>query len=455
MGNYGAGRRYIHKGLGELRWYHESMLVLEIFSRTFFVRLKLRRGRKMERNVFDVLKERGYIEQCTHEGEIRELLGRESVTFYIGFDPTADSLHIGHYIQIMVMAHMQRHGHRPIAIIGGGTTMVGDPSDRTGMRSLLTREAIAANGEKFKEVFKKFLDFNEDKALMVDNADWLLNLNYVEFLREIGLHFSVNRMLTAECYKNRMEKGLTFLEFNYMIMQAYDFYMLHKLYNCKMQFGGNDQWSNIIAGVDLIRRKQGESAFGMTFSLLTNSEGKKMGKTEKGALWLDPKKTSPYDFYQYWRNIDDADVKKCLALLTFIEMDEVERLGSLEGAEINRAKEILAYEITKLIHGETEAEKAQEAARALFSKGTDSENMPFTDMDSSLLADNTTIIDILRLTGLISTNSEGRRLIQQGGIFLNDEKIQDFARLIQREDFLDNKLIVKKGKKIFHKVNLK
>ncbi|MBV1757052.1 MAG: tyrosine--tRNA ligase [Dethiosulfatibacter sp.] len=409
----------------------------------------------MERNVFDVLKERGYIEQCTHEDEIRELLGKESVTFYIGFDPTADSLHIGHYIQIMVMAHMQRHGHRPIAIIGGGTTMVGDPSDRTGMRSLLTKEAIASNGEKFKVVFKKFLDFNQDRALMVDNADWLLNLNYVEFLREIGVHFSVNRMLTAECYKNRMEKGLTFLEFNYMIMQAYDFYMLHKLYNCKMQFGGNDQWSNIIAGVDLIRRKQSESAFGMTFSLLTNSEGKKMGKTEKGALWLDSEKTSPYEFYQYWRNVDDTDVKKCLALLTFIPMDEVERLGTLEGSEINIAKEILAFEITKQIHGDIEAQKAQEAARALFSQGTDSENMPSTDMEKALLDDNPTIVDILRMTGLISTNSEGRRLIQQGGIMLNDEKIQDFARPIILEDFTDNKMIVKKGKKIYHKVNLK
>jgi tyrosyl-tRNA synthetase len=408
----------------------------------------------MERNVFDVLKERGYIEQCTHEGEIRELLGKESVTFYIGFDPTADSLHIGHYIQIMVMAHMQRHGHRPIAIIGGGTTMVGDPSDRTGMRSLLTRETIASNGEKFKEVFKKFLDFSQDKALMVDNADWLLNLNYVEFLREIGVHFSVNRMLTADCYKNRMEKGLTFLEFNYMIMQAYDFYMLHKLYNCKMQFGGNDQWSNIIAGVDLIRRKQSDSAFGMTFSLLTNSEGNKMGKTEKGALWLDSDKTSPYDFYQYWRNVDDADVKKCLSLLTFIPMDEVDRLGALEGSDINMAKEILAYEITRQIHGEIEAEKAQEAARALFSQGTDSDNMPSTVMDKSLLDDNPTIIDILRITGLITTNSEGRRLIQQGGIMLNNEKIQDFDRSISIEDFADNKLIVKKGKKIYHKVNL-
>lgn len=408
----------------------------------------------MERNVFDVLMERGFIEQCTHEEEIKELLGKEKVTFYIGFDPTADSLHIGHYIQIMVMTHMQRHGHQPIAIIGGGTTMIGDPSDRTGMRSLMTKETIAANAEKFKLVFKKFLDFEDDKALMVNNADWLLNLNYVDFLREVGVHFSVNRMLTAECYKNRMEKGLTFLEFNYMIMQAYDFYMLHKLYNCKMQFGGNDQWSNIIAGADLIRRKDSASVYGMTFSLLTTSEGKKMGKTEKGALWLDPEKTSPYEFYQYWRNIDDADVEKCLALLTFLPMEEVRRLGSLEGAEINHAKEVLAFEITKLIHNEEEAAKAQEAARALFSKGTDSDNMPSSDMEASKLDENLTIIDILNLTGLIKTNSEGRRLIQQGGVSINDEKVADFGQAITAEDFKDGKMIIKKGKKKFHRLNL-
>jgi tyrosyl-tRNA synthetase len=410
---------------------------------------------KMQKNVFDVLMERGYVEQCTHEAEIKELLEKEKVTFYIGFDPTADSLHIGHYIQIMVMSHMQRHGHRPIAIIGGGTTMVGDPSDRTGMRSLMTKETIQANAEKFKTIFKKFLDFSDGKALMVDNADWLLELNYVEFLREVGVHFSVNRMLTAECYKNRMEKGLTFLEFNYMLMQAYDFFMLHKLYDCKMQFGGNDQWSNIIAGADLIRRKDNANAYGMTFTLLTTSEGKKMGKTEKGALWLDPEKTSPYDFYQYWRNVDDADVKKCLALLTFIPMEEVERLGNLEGAEINKSKEILAFEITKLVHGETEAQKAQEAARAIFTKGTDSENMPSTDIDTTFFEGNPTIIELLKTAKLISTNSEGRRLIQQGGISLNEEKIEDVARLILIEDFADGKAIVKKGKKIYHRVNLK
>jgi tyrosyl-tRNA synthetase len=408
----------------------------------------------MERNVFDVLNERGFIEQCTHEDEIKELLGKESVTFYIGFDPTADSLHIGHYIQIMVMTHMQRHGHQPIAIIGGGTTMVGDPSDRTGMRSMMTKETIAANAEKFKLVFKKFLDFEDDKALMVNNADWLLNLNYVDFLRDVGAHFSVNRMLTADCYKNRMEKGLTFLEFNYMIMQAYDFYMLHKLHNCKMQFGGNDQWSNIIAGADLIRRKDSASVYGMTFSLLTTSEGKKMGKTAKGALWLDPEKTSPYDFYQYWRNIDDADVKKCLALLTFLPMEEVNRLGGLEGAEINHAKEVLAFEVTKLIHNEEEALKAQEAARALFTKGTDSDNMPSSDIEVAKLDENPTIIDIMKLAGLIKTNSEGRRLIQQGGVSVNDVKVEDIKRVITAEDFVDGRLIIKKGKKKFHRLNL-
>jgi tyrosyl-tRNA synthetase len=409
----------------------------------------------MSKNVFDVLMERGYIEQCTHENEIKSLFEKEKVTFYIGFDPTADSLHIGHYIQIMVMTHMQRHGHRPIAVIGGGTTMVGDPSDRTGMRSLMTKETIAENGEKFKVIFKKFLDFSEGKAFMVDNGDWLLELNYVEFLREIGVHFSVNRMLTADCYKNRMEKGLTFLEFNYMLMQAYDFLELNERYNCKMQFGGNDQWSNIIAGVDLIRRKRGESAYGMTFTLLTNSEGKKMGKTEKGALWLDPEKTSPYEFYQYWRNVGDADVKKCLALLTFLPMEEVEKLGSLDGSKINQAKEVLAYEITKLVHGENEAEKSQEAARALFTKGTDSENMPTTEIDIDQLTDDFSIIELMKTAGLIKTNSEGRRLIQQGGVVLNEDKVQDFSKVVTLSDFDSGKLIIKKGKKTFHRVNLK
>ena len=407
-----------------------------------------------KRNVYDVLNERGYIEQVTHEDEVKELLNKEKITFYIGFDPTADSLHIGHYIQIMVMAHMQRQGHRPIAIIGDGTTMVGDPSDRTGMRQIMSKKQIQENAEKFKVIFEKFLDFEDGKALMVHNGDWLLNLNYVDFLREIGVHFSVNRMLTAECYKNRMEKGLTFLEFNYMIMQAYDFYMLHKDYNCKMQFGGNDQWSNIIAGVDLIRRKDNESAYGMTFSLLTNSEGKKMGKTEKGALWLDPEKTSPYEFYQYWRNIDDADVKKCLSLLTFIPMDEVERLSNLEGAEINKAKEVLAYEVTKLIHGDSEAEKAEETSKALFKKGTDDDNMPHTEITEEYLNEDKTILDLLTTAGLTKSNGEGRRLIKQGGVSLNDEKVEDFFLPITKELFEDGKLTIRKGKKTFHQIRL-
>jgi len=354
----------------------------------------------------------------------------------------------------MVMAHMQKKGHRPIAIIGDGTTMVGDPSDRTGMRQIMSKETIKENANKFKKIFEKFLDFEDGKALMVHNGDWLLNLNYVDFLREVGVHFSVNRMLTAECYKNRMEKGLTFLEFNYMIMQAYDFYMLHKDYNCKMQFGGNDQWSNIIAGVELIRRKDNKSAFGMTFSLLTNSEGKKMGKTEKGALWLDSKKTSPYEFYQYWRNIDDADVKKCLSLLTFLPMDEIEKLSSLEGSKINNAKEKLAYEVTMMIHGEKEAKKAYETSKALFSKGTDDENMPHTIIGKDFLKEENTILDLLKKSGLTKSNGEGRRLIKQGGVSINEEKVDDIFLAITKDLFVEGKLTIKKGKKTFHQIRL-
>jgi tyrosyl-tRNA synthetase len=406
------------------------------------------------KNVYDVLLERGFIEQMTHEQEIKELLEKEKVTFYIGFDPTADSLHIGHYLQIMVMSYMQQYGHRPIALIGGGTTMVGDPSDRTGMRQLMTQETIRANGENFKKVFKKFLEFDDDKAIMANNADWLLDLNYVEFLREIGVHFSVNRMLTAECYKNRMEKGLTFLEFNYMIMQAYDFYVLHDKYGCKMQFGGNDQWSNILAGADLIRKKDREDAFGMTFALLTNSEGKKMGKTEKGALWLDPEKTSPYEFYQYWRNVDDADVKKCLSLLTFLPMDKVNELSSLEGAEINRSKEILAFEVTKLVHSEEDANKAQEASRALFGKGQDLSNVPTVQLEKSKIEEGLKIIDLLAEKNIIQTKSEGRRMIQQSGIYLNDQTVESHEYLISMNDFTDGFAMIRKGKKKYYKVEL-
>ncbi|MGD9568394.1 MAG: tyrosine--tRNA ligase [Sedimentibacter sp.] len=407
-----------------------------------------------QRNVFDVLKERGYIEQCTHEEEIRELLGKESVTFYIGFDPTADSLHIGHFIQIMVMSIMQKHGHRPIALLGDGTTMIGDPSDRTGMRSIMTFETITQNAENFKKVFEKFLDFSDDKALMPRNSEWLLPLNYLDFMREVGVHFSVNKMLAADCYKNRMEQGLTFFEFGYMLMQSYDFYVLNQRYGCKMQLGGNDQWSNIIGGIELTRKKADEQVYGMTFSLLTNSEGKKMGKTEKGALWLDRNKTSPYDFYQYWRNIDDADVEKCLALLTFLPMDEVRRLGRLEGSEINKAKEILAFEITKLIHSEEDAIKAQEAARALFGAGVDSENMPTTELTKEELGEGMTVIELMVKVNLIKTKSEGRRLIEQAGVAVNDKVVEDVNATVTENDFEEGKLIIKKGKKVYHRIKL-
>lgn len=406
------------------------------------------------KSVFDVLLERGFIEQCTHEEEIKKLLVEESVSFYIGFDPTADSLHIGHFIQIMVMAHMQRHGHRPIALIGGGTTMIGDPSGRTDMRQVMTAERIAENGEKFKKVFEKFLTFEDDKAVMVNNAQWLLPLNYIEFLREIGAHFSVNRMLTADCYKSRLEKGLTFLEFNYMLLQAYDFYVLHKEQNCKMQFGGNDQWSNIIAGVELVRRKDADQVFGMTFSLLTTSEGTKMGKTAKGALWLDPEKTSPYEFYQYWRNIADADVEKCLALLTFIPMDEVRRLGALKDAEINQAKEILAYTVTEIIHGSEAAQEAQNAARKLFAGDQGEAEIPSVELSKAELEAGIDILALLEVAKLIASRSEGRRLIEQGGVLLNGEKVTDFKLLVTLADFADGKIVLKKGKKAFKQINL-
>ena len=327
-------------------------------------------------SVIDTLLERGYIKQFTHEQETRELLDKEKITFYIGFDPTADSLHVGHFIAMMFMAHMQKAGHRPIALIGGGTAMIGDPSGKTDMRKMLTAEQIQHNVDSIKKQMGRFIDFEDDKALIVNNADWLLNLNYVEFIRDIGVHFSVNRMLTAECFKQRMETGLTFLEFNYMLMQGYDFLVLNQKYNCMMELGGDDQWSNMIAGVDLIRKKERKPAFAMTCTLLTNSEGKKMGKTENGALWLDPEKTSPYEFYQYWRNVGDADVEKCLALLTFLPMDEVRRLGALKDKEINEAKKILAFEVTKLVHGEEEAKKAQEASEALFGGGINLDNVP-------------------------------------------------------------------------------
>lgn len=404
-------------------------------------------------SVFDTLKERGYLEQCTHEEEIRELLESGPVKFYIGFDPTADSLHIGHFIQIMVMAHMQRAGHIPVALIGGGTTMIGDPSGRSDMRQVMTQERIAQNGEMFKKVFEKFLTFEDDRALMVNNADWILDLNYINFIRDVGSYFSVNQMLAAECYKNRMEKGLTFLEFNYMLLQAYDFYRLHEDYGVQMQFGGNDQWSNIIAGVNLTRKKSGADVYGMTFSLLTTSEGIKMGKTAKGALWLDAEKTSPYEFYQYWRNIADADVEKCLALLTFLPMDEVRRLGSYKDEKINESKETLAFEVTKMIHGEEEAVKAQEASRALFKGGQDSSDVPTVTITAEELGDGLDILTILDKAGLISSKSEGRRLVQQNGIAVDGTKVTDIAQVFTPDDFSDG-LLIKKGKKIYKKVTV-
>jgi tyrosyl-tRNA synthetase len=405
-------------------------------------------------NAFDVLKERGFIQQTTHEEEIRELLGKEPVTFYIGFDPTADSLTIGHFVTVMAMAHMQRAGHRPIALIGGGTAMVGDPTGKTDMRKMLTREDIAHNSQCFKKQFSKFIHFEEDKAIMEDNANWLLSLNYVDFLRKIGIHFSVNRMLTAECFKSRMEKGLSFLEFNYMLMQGYDFLELYRRYGCRIQLGGDDQWSNILAGADLIRRVEGASAYGMTFALLTTSEGKKMGKTESGAIWLDPEKTTPYDFYQYWRNIGDADVEKCLCLMTFLPMEEVRRLGSLPGEKINEAKKVLAFEITKIIHGEEEAAKAQTAAEALFGGGGDSESIPTTEITAEQLAPGINILDALVLTGLAPSKGEARRLVNQGGVTVNNQKVESMDVLITHKDFEEGKAVIKKGKKSYHRLKL-
>ncbi|MDD6771084.1 MAG: tyrosine--tRNA ligase [Inconstantimicrobium porci] len=403
-------------------------------------------------NVLDELLERGYIKQFTHEQETRELLGKEKVTFYIGFDPTADSLHVGHFIAMMFMAHMQKAGHRPIALVGGGTAMVGDPSGKTDMRKMLTREQIDHNVSCIKKQMERFIDFSDGKALLVNNADWLLNLNYIDFLRDVGTHFSVNKMLTAECFKKRLEKGLSFLEFNYMLMQGYDFYHLNQEYGCKMELGGDDQWSNMIAGVELVRRKAQGQAMAMTCTLLTNSQGQKMGKTVGGALWLDPNKTSPFEFYQYWRNVDDADVEKCLALLTFLPMDEVRRLGSLEGAKINEAKAVLAYEVTKLVHGEEEAEKAKKAAEALFAGGADMSNVPTTEITADML--NKSIADVLAETKIMASKAEAKRLIMQGGLSLNGNKVTDFKRELVEEDFEDGSALVKRGKKNYNKLVL-
>ncbi len=405
-------------------------------------------------SVFDVLKERGFIAQITHEEEVKKLLSEEKVTFYIGFDPTADSLHIGHFLQLMVMAHMQQAGHVPIVLIGGGTAMVGDPTGKNDMRKMMTREIIKHNSDSFKTQISKFIDFSENKAIMVDNSDWLMELNYVEFLRDVGVHFSVNRMLTAECFKSRMEKGLTFLEFNYMLMQSYDFLVLNKKYGCKMELGGDDQWSNILGGINLVRKSESRDVYGMTFTLLTTSEGKKMGKTENGAIWLDPEKTTPYEFYQYWRNIADNDVENCLALMTFLPMDEVRRLGSLKDAGINEAKAVLAYEVTKIVHGEEEAKKAKEAAEAIFGGKGQSDSIPFVEIKSADLEAGIKIIDLLMIAGLTPSKSEARRAVQQGGVLLNDEKITAFDYTVGTNDLVNGEMMLQKGKKNFVKVKI-
>lgn len=405
----------------------------------------------MSTNVYDILLERGFIEQTTHEQEIRELLGKEKVTFYIGFDATADSLTAGHFLTVMAMMHMQRAGHRPIALLGGGTTMIGDPSGKSDMRSIMTKETIQHNADCFYQQLSRFISFDNDNAIIANNADWLLHLNYVEFLREVGVHFSVNKMLSAECYKQRMEKGLTFFEFNYMIMQSYDFLKLNQLYGCNLQLGGNDQWSNILGGVDLIRRKEQKPAFGLTFKLLTTSEGIKMGKTMKGAVWLDETKTSPYEFYQYWRNIEDVKVEECLGLLTFLPMDEVRRLGALEGAEINHAKEVLAFEITKIVHGEEEAIKAREAAKSLFGGGIKSEDIPTTTYSKEVFEAGVDLITLLMDGKMATSRSDARRNIQQGGVTVNEEKVVEFDRVFTPADFdADGILLVRKGKKVYH-----
>ena len=404
--------------------------------------------------VYEELVARGLIAQVTDEKEIRELVNSGKAVFYIGFDPTADSLHVGHFMALCLMKRLQMAGNKPIALIGGGTAMVGDPSGRTDMRQMMTPETIQHNVDCFKKQMSRFIDFSDDKALMVNNADWLMELNYVDVLRDVGAHFSVNRMLTAECYKQRMEKGLSFLEFNYMIMQSYDFYALYKKYGCNMQFGGDDQWSNMLGGTELIRRKLGKDAYAMTINLLLNSEGKKMGKTQSGAVWLSAEKTSPYDFYQYWRNVDDSDVIKCLKMLTFLSLEEIAEFEKLEGAEINKAKEVLAFELTKLVHGEEEATKAQNTARSVFAGGGKDANMPSTDLTKDELGEGIQILDLLVKCGLISSKGEGRRLITQNGISVNDAKVTDIFLEIKEDDFTDNELVIKKGKKIHHKVNL-
>ncbi|MDD3205866.1 MAG: tyrosine--tRNA ligase [Lachnospiraceae bacterium] len=404
--------------------------------------------------IYDELVARGLVAQVTDEDEIKELINNGKATFYIGFDPTADSLHVGHFMALCLMKRLQMAGNKPIALLGGGTGMIGDPSGRSDMRQMMTPETIQHNCDCFKEQMSKFIDFSEGKALMVNNADWLMNLNYVDLLREVGSHFSVNRMLTAECYKQRMEKGLSFLEFNYMIMQSYDFYELFQKYGCNMQFGGDDQWSNMLGGTELIRRKLGKNACAMTITLLLNSEGKKMGKTQSGAVWLDPNKTSPFEFYQYWRNVGDADVLKCIRMLTFLPLEQIDEMDKWEGSELNKAKEILAYELTKLVHGEEEAKKAEEAAKALFTSGV-AANMPMTELCKEDFTDGA--IDILTLlvkAELVTSKSEARRAVEQGGVAVDNEKVSDIKTTFSDSVFLDG-IVVKKGKKNFRKVTAK
>ena len=405
--------------------------------------------------IYDELVARGLIAQVTDEKEIRDHVNNGKARFYIGFDPTADSLHVGHFMALCLMKRLQQAGNKPIALIGGGTAMIGDPSGRTDMRQMMTKETIQHNCDCFKKQMSRFIDFSEDKALMVNNADWLLDLNYVDVLREVGAHFSVNRMLTAECYKQRMERGLSFLEFNYMIMQSYDFYALYQKYGCNMQFGGDDQWSNMLGGTELIRRKLGKDAYAMTITLLLNSEGKKMGKTQSGAVWLDPNKTSPFDFYQYWRNVADADVLKCLRMLTFLPLEQIDEMDKWEGSQLNRAKEILAYELTALVHGEEEAKKAQEGARALFSSGS-AEHMPTAELAAEDFTDGAIdIVSLLHRSGLAASRSEGRRAVEQGGVAVDGEKITDPKAVIAQEKFDGEGVVVKKGKKNFRKVTAK
>ena len=404
--------------------------------------------------VWEELKARGLIAQVTDEDEIKEMVNNGKATFYIGFDPTADSLHVGHFMALCLMKRLQMAGNRPIALLGGGTGMIGDPSGRTDMRQMLTKETIQHNIDCFKKQMERFIDFSDGKALMVNNAEWLMNLNYVELLREVGAHFSVNRMLTAECYKQRMERGLSFLEFNYMIMQSYDFYMLYQKYGCNMQFGGDDQWSNMLGGTELIRRKLGKDAYAMTITLLLNSEGKKMGKTQSGAVWLDPNKTSPFDFYQYWRNVDDADVIKCMKLLTFLPLEEIQEMEKWEGSQLNKAKEILAYQLTELVHGTEEAKKAEAGAKALFAGGADTEHMPTTELAAEDFDEegNIDLISLLVKAALVTTRSEGRRAIEQGGVSVDGEKETNIKAVLSKDALTGDGVVLKRGKKKFNKV---